>query len=160
MQNLPETAPYAVGNEASRQAAHGIQHQLDGIRADVFNNIVSRARRGATGTEIAEATGISILTVRPRCSELRDAGYIVDSGAMRKSSDEDFNETVWLVAANPPTGPWKAPGVRLADEKEEGPSGLEVFDDVFRRNPHLRNTFRMGEIDTIREDLKKAAVQS
>jgi len=155
MRNLPETAPYAPGNTASRQAAAGIYHQLDGLRADVFDNIVSWGRRGATGTEIAVSTGISILTVRPRVSELRDAGYIVDSGAMRKADDDGNNETVWLVAAGYPRGAYKPPNARETAE-EDGPSGLEVFDDIFRRNPHLRNTFRMYEISTIRDALQKA----
>ncbi len=154
MRNLPETAPYAPGNEASREAASGIHHQLDGIRADVFNLIISRAGHGATGTEISNSTGISLLTVRPRCSELKEAGYIVDSGAVRKDYSEGNNETVWLVAAGYPRGPWKAPAV--APAKKDEPSALDVFDNVFRRNPHLRNTFTMTEIDVIREDLKKA----
>lgn len=156
MRDLPKTAPYAPSNEASRQAATGIQHQLDGLRAEVFDNIISMGGHGATGTEISEITGISILTVRPRVSELRDAGYIVDSGAMRKLDDDSNNETVWLVAVGYPRGAWKAPAAEPAAE-EDGPSGLKVFDDVFRRNPHLRNTFRAEEIITIRADLQRAA---
>lgn len=152
---MERTAPYAPGNEASRQAAKSVQHGLEGIRADVFNYIVSCGTSGATGEEIAETLNILPYTAKPRCTDLKDAGYII-AGGLRKNSN-GRNETVWIAAANVPSGPWKALGVMLADEEDDGPTGLEVFDDVFRRNPHLRNTFRMGEVNTIRAALKKAA---
>lgn len=155
MRDLPKTAPFASGNDASRQAARSVYHQLEGIRADVFDLIVSRGTEGATGEEIAETLNILPYTAKPRCTELKDAGYIFAAGLRRNSNGR--NETVWVAAAKFPAGPWKAPGVMLADEEEEGPSGLEVFDDVFRRNPHLRNTFRAEEVITIRAALEKAA---
>ncbi len=153
MRQFPESAPYAPGNEASRQAADGIHHQLDGIRADVFDYIISSGAEGATGSEIADSLDILPYTAKPRCTELKDAGYIVDSHLLRKNSN-DRNETVWVAVKNWPTGPWKGKEV---DADERGLSGLAVFDDIFRRNPHLRNTFKMSEINTIREDLEKAA---
>lgn len=157
MRNMPNSAPYAAGNVASMQAAESVQHQLDGIRGDVFDYIVSRGTEGATGSEISSALDILPYTAKPRCTELKDAGYVVDSGMLRKNQN-DRNETVWVVAKNPPQGPWVAPK-QATEEEDLGPSGLEVFDDIFRRNPHLRSTFRADEIAVIRSDLKKAAEQ-
>jgi hypothetical protein len=153
MRNIPESAPYAPGNTASRQAAAGIYHQLDGIRADVFDHIAYRLKLGATGSEIATALNILPYTAKPRCTELKDAGYILDSGTVRKN-DNGRNETVWVKADSYPRGAYKPPNAR--ETTEEGPSGLAVFDDVFRRNPHLRNTFRQDEINTIRAALEAA----
>lgn len=153
MRNLPETAPFAAGNEASRQAADGIQHQLEGIRALVFDLIVSRETLGATNSEIAALLDMSRDNTQPRSSELKEAGYILDSGMMRKNANEK-NETVWVAAKSYPKGPWKTPKAAPVDD---GPSGLKVFDDVFRRNPHLRNTFRVDEIITIRAALQREA---
>lgn len=158
MQNMKITAPFAAGNTASREAAEQIQHRLTGIRAQVFDYIAGRARQGATGQEIADGLGILSLTVKPRCTELRDAGYIRDSGEMRKNSN-GRNETVWVAVIPCPVGPWKALAQPKPDRPSDGPSGLEVFDDVFYRNPHLRATFSISEIAVIRADLEKAAAK-
>jgi hypothetical protein len=103
---MSTSAPYARGNEASRQAADAVEHKLDGVRAKVFDFIRSRGAYGATGSEIAAATEIALLTVRPRCTDLGQAGYIYDSGMLRKNDDRK-NETVWAACDNFPTGEWR-----------------------------------------------------
>lgn len=111
MRNMSKSAPYAAGNTASMQAAERVQHQLEGIRADVFEFIVSRKTLGATGYEICCAFGLLTNTAKPRCTELKDAGYIVDSGLLRKN-ENGRNETVWVAAQNWPKGAWKKPSTQ------------------------------------------------
>ena len=156
MHDMKKTAPYAPGNQASAEAAQKIEHKLTGIRSDVFDFIASRGASGATGDEIA--TGLDILpyTAKPRCTELRDAGYIVDSGSVRENRN-GRNETVWKVAAQVPQGAFKRESKSVSGSAGTTGTGLSVFDDVFRRNPHLRNTFRMAEVNAIRADLEKVA---
>jgi len=151
MRDMSTSAPFARGNEASRQAAEAIGHQLTGIRGKVFDHIVSRATFGATCDEISRATGQLRENVRPRCSELKDAGFIKDSGELRKNVNNGKDETVWVALPDWPTGPWIAPEKRDVDY--DAPSGLAVFDDVLRRNPHLKNTIGHSNIVIIRGDL-------
>ncbi len=51
---------------------------------------------GATADEVAYALKYSILTVRPRVSELYKLGLIVDSGLRRKNASGK-NAIVWIV---------------------------------------------------------------
>jgi len=158
MHDMKNTAPYARGNEASRLAAHGIEHRLTGIRSDVFDFIVSRETYGATNSEIAEGLSMMRDNTQPRTSELREAGYIESKGKMRLNGN-GRNETVWVACQSVPAGEWQAVKKKAApvkEQAEQAQSGLWVFDDVLRRNPHLRNTFRMSEISIIRADLAKA----
>ena len=55
------------------------------------------AERGAmTADEIAAALGLSILTVRPRVTDLNKAGRIVDTGARRNTASGN-SAIVWRV---------------------------------------------------------------
>lgn len=123
MQNMPKSATYAAGNTASMQAAESVQHQLDGIRAEVFELIVSRGTSGITNSEIADALDTSRDTTQPRTSELKDAGYILDSGMLRKNI-KGRNETVWVAAQNWPKGAWKKPSARSTQESGSNDSPL------------------------------------
>lgn len=94
--DLEDTAPYARGSDASKEAAKKIKHKLSGVRFNVFNYIKSRGSDGATGSEVAEALNILPYTAKPRCTELAQAGYIVNSGKLRHNKNKR-NETVWEV---------------------------------------------------------------
>lgn len=94
--NLKPYAPYAKKNEASKQAANKIKSKLTGKRLEVYNFIVLRGDFGATGSEISDCTGTLLYTAKPRCTELSHAGYIKDSGLMRKNYN-GRNETVWVA---------------------------------------------------------------
>lgn len=98
---MPDTAAYAPGNQASKEAAKKIRGKLTGIRARVHDFISIQGSRGATGSEISEALDILPYTAKPRCSELRDAGLIVDSGMMRENKNGG-KETVWVLAVDNP----------------------------------------------------------
>lgn len=102
MQNMKNTAPYAPGNTASKEAADEIQHKL--------------------------------------------------TGTTRRNSN-NMNETVWLACASWPDQPYKPKKKPVVPDE---PTGLYVFDDVFRRNPHLKSTFTVKEIEIIRTNLAKS----
>lgn len=91
----PETAAYAPGNKASKAAAKKIEPKLHKIRGRVFDFIKQSGDVGATGSEIAYALDVLPYTAKPRCTELKDWGYIKDSGLMRNNDNEE-PETVWL----------------------------------------------------------------
>jgi hypothetical protein len=93
---LKDTAPYARGSDASKEVAQKIRSKLSGIRLNVFEYIKSMGVNGATGSEIAEALDILPYTAKPRCTELAQAGYIVNSGKLRHNKNKR-NETVWEV---------------------------------------------------------------
>jgi hypothetical protein len=52
---------------------------------------------GATADEIAYALKQTAFTVRPRCTELREAGLIKDSGRRGKNTS-GRNAIVWVLA--------------------------------------------------------------
>jgi len=96
---LPDTAAYAPGNQASKEAARKIKVKLTGIRGRVFTYIKSCGQNGATGSEVADVLNLLPYTAKPRCSELRDAGMIRDSGRMRENKNGG-KETVWILAVD------------------------------------------------------------
>jgi DNA-binding Lrp family transcriptional regulator len=60
---------------------------------------------GATADEIAKDLNLSVLSVRPRVSELKRTGKIKLTGARRKN-ESGMTATVWLVRlqSSPPIG--------------------------------------------------------
>ena len=54
-------------------------------REVVFDAISGAGRHGMTPDECAEATGLPILSVRPRITELRKAGQVAPTGHRRKN---------------------------------------------------------------------------
>ena len=151
MRQSTTTAPYARGNHASRQAAEGIQHKLEGIRADVFNYIAAMSRVGATGSEIARALKILPYTAKPRCTELKDAGYVCDSGQLRKN-ENNRNETVWVAVKDHPQGGWRASKRKISGVEFSG--GLQAFDHVLALRPDIAEAFGHVAIELIRHDLQ------
>jgi hypothetical protein len=111
-------APYAPNNTASMQAAYEISEKLTGIRASVFRYIKSCGEYGATGSEIATALSVLPYTAKPRCTELRDWGFIKDSGNLRLNRNKR-NETVWVFCSDAP----EKKKLKLA-----GISALDIFE--------------------------------
>jgi len=72
----------------------GVRAALPSLRARVLDALEAAGR--ATGYEIAERTGLGILTVRPRLTELSQAGLVVACGRVRRGR---ISETVWRVAS-------------------------------------------------------------
>lgn len=81
----------------SEQAARAVAGSAAGKRARVLAEVARRGGAGATADEIAQALGLSVLSVRPRVSELNRSGFIVASGSRRKN-DSGLNASVWIIA--------------------------------------------------------------
>lgn len=80
----PDAAGYKTAvPETSMAAAASIESEASQLRRDVL----ALLRAGAyTADEVAAKLGKSILAIRPRCSELRAQGKIIDSGIRRPNS--------------------------------------------------------------------------
>jgi len=67
------------------------------MRAAVLAQI-GRYPSGATADEIAKDLNLSVLSVRPRVSELNRLGDIEQTGARRKN-ESGMTATVWQIAS-------------------------------------------------------------
>lgn len=89
------------GGDTSRAALAVVEHSSATVRANVKAHVALMGPTGATGDEIASALIIDKYAVRPRTSELRAAGEIVDSG-MRRKSQSGVASIVWVLAEYAP----------------------------------------------------------
>jgi DNA-directed RNA polymerase specialized sigma24 family protein len=83
------------GTDTSAAAAAAVAPRSPGHRAAVLAQI--KALRSATADEVAEAMAVSLLTVRPRVSELHRTGKLRDTG-MRRPTASGHSAVVWEVA--------------------------------------------------------------
>jgi predicted ArsR family transcriptional regulator len=79
-----DTRPYPVspgwkGTDTSRAAAESIPASI--LRGKVLR--IYQLRGACTADEVAEALHMSVLSVRPRVTELKSLGKIVDTGIRR-----------------------------------------------------------------------------
>lgn len=88
----PSSAGFKERGGTSQEAAENLG-TVAGMRAAVLAEI---RRRPSTADEVAEKLGLSVLSVRPRCSELRHFGRIVANGQRRKNAS-GVNAAVWTV---------------------------------------------------------------
>ncbi|MBB5045939.1 hypothetical protein HNR60_000674 [Rhodopseudomonas rhenobacensis] len=98
--------PDAPGFKAlgpSQDAAVAIAPRAPRIRAVVFEEIAKHPA-GVTADEIAAALGMSVLTVRPRVSELRRLGEISATGD-RRCNASGMTASTWRVAPPLPRDP-------------------------------------------------------
>jgi predicted ArsR family transcriptional regulator len=86
----------------SEDAAKAISGKANRMRAAVLEKIAQRPA-GATADEIAHDLGLSILSVRPRVSELNRSGEIRQTGSRRKN-ESGMTATVWQIAPPLPGG--------------------------------------------------------
>ncbi len=80
--NYPHEAGWKQGG-TSKDAALAIEPKAKTVRDRVLEMLTDHAM---TPDECADAMGESILTVRPRCSELFRRGLLIDTGIRRKNS--------------------------------------------------------------------------
>lgn len=92
----PQT-PCAQDRDTSRAAAEAIKPLAPGLRAKVLD-VIERSN-GLTADEAAGRLGLSILSVRPRLTELSRLGQVRDSGERRRNRS-GTNAIVW-AAVNP-----------------------------------------------------------
>lgn len=85
--------PGYKARDTSRGAADGIAPRASIIRAKVI-----AALRGGpkTNEEVASATGVPLLNVRPRMTELARSGTVVDSGE-RGRSQSGHSAVIWRL---------------------------------------------------------------
>jgi predicted transcriptional regulator len=81
----------------SEEAAEAIGGTANKMRAAVLARL-AQCPAGATADEIAKDLNLSILSVRPRVSELKRTGKIKQTGARRKN-ESGMTATVWWIAS-------------------------------------------------------------
>lgn len=87
------TSPGFKAEGPSRDAAAAMKPTAATLRAHALA-VLERGPK--TADEVADAMRESILSVRPRLSELRSLGAIVDTG-VRRLNASGKNATVWAV---------------------------------------------------------------
>ena len=88
-------APAHSADDTSREAAEDIADRAGTIRNQVLAGLYQQE---LTADECADVLGLSILTVRPRFSELRRMGRIKDTGDRRRNSTSGKKAIVWTAA--------------------------------------------------------------
>lgn len=78
----PHSPAYRVGSDTSFAAAESVD-------AKTLQRLVLTELRKGPGTpdEVAQRLGIDKLSIRPRCSELKALGRVIDTGERRKNSN-------------------------------------------------------------------------
>lgn len=92
--NYPDQPGWKEG-DTSRAAAEAMVLRASNLRRDVFSFI--RKHPHHTADEIAQALGESILSIRPRVSELRRMGLIDSDGKGRNKSGATAHQ--WKAAS-------------------------------------------------------------
>ena len=95
MTEYPNSAGHR-GVDTSMAAAEVINKSLPRLQSSVLGVIVGFGEIGATADEVAYLLGWERFRVRPRTSELRKSGRIVDSGR-RRDSQSGIASIVWIA---------------------------------------------------------------
>ena len=95
MSDYPHGAGH-YGSDTAIAAAEVINRALPQLQNDVFGVIAGAGCHGSTADEVAVALGWERFRVRPRTSELRKAGRIIDSG-FRRDSLSGIASIVWVA---------------------------------------------------------------
>lgn len=88
--------PGSKGHHGTSEAAAEAIKPDAGILREKTLRAIRSARDGLTADQVAEFLGESILSIRPRCSELKLYGHIKDSG-QRRRNDSGKNAVVWVA---------------------------------------------------------------
>ena len=83
------------GPETEVAAAHKVAPRVVGRRLQILCGL-AQLDRAATGSEISENLGLSILSVRPRLTELQELNCILDTETRRKNEFGN-TEIVWEI---------------------------------------------------------------
>ena len=76
-------------------AAHKVAPRVVGRRLQILCGL-AQLDQAVTGSELAENLGLSILSVRPRLTELQELNCILDTETRRKNEFGN-NEIVWKI---------------------------------------------------------------
>ena len=97
MMDLFDWHPNKGKTDTSEEAAMKISSVAKTLRDKTYHAILDKEM---TASEIAEKLGHRLLGIRPRTTELKDNGYIKDSGDRRKNQYGN-NEIVWAITDKP-----------------------------------------------------------
>lgn len=92
--NYPHRPGYKA-RSTSKAAAKAVDRKATPLRERVYDIIKKAGRRGTTADEAAEAIGASILSVRPRVSELAVMGRLQDTMERRVNKGSGRHAIVW-----------------------------------------------------------------
>ena len=98
---MSDEYPFVAGHrgvDTSISAAEAINAALPRLQRTVMSVVAAAGHHGATGDEIANVLAWERHRVRPRTSELRRAGKIMDSGA-RRDGRCGIAQIVWVLPA-------------------------------------------------------------
>lgn len=84
----------------SEEAAHKVTGRAAILRAQVLERYRKVYPQGLTADEVASALNQSVLSIRPRVSELHRNGEITDTKTRRKN-DSGMSATVWRFVPQP-----------------------------------------------------------
>lgn len=102
MSDYPNSPGYKTEG-TSEQAAGEMKETAKTLRAKVLaamNEIRQVTKTGWTADEMAKFLGYSILSIRPRFSELLKQEQIEDSG-LRRSNESGKSAVVWRIKEKP-----------------------------------------------------------
>lgn len=107
----------------SREAAEAMEGRADTVRAEVLEALKTRPM---TADEVAQALRESVLTVRPRVTELFQEGRIGRTGERRKNrSGRDAH--VFRAIAAPPPPAMPPPAMPPMPPMPDGPEQPDLF---------------------------------
>lgn len=86
--------PGHQATDTSRQAAEDIRPKAATLRKQVLE-MIRESVFGRSADSISRELGITILSIRPRCSELNAKGLIVDSGR-RDLTESGKASIIWI----------------------------------------------------------------
>jgi hypothetical protein len=100
--DISDTYPHYPGFKVSgpsEDTAKAVAPIAATLREQVLNAIARAGSSGGTADEIAHDVDRSILSVRPRVSELHREGMIRPSGARGRNAS-GMTATIWVLAVN------------------------------------------------------------
>lgn len=80
----------------SQLAASEIGQTVEQTRRECYLCFIQAQAKGLTADEVAQRLNLSVLSVRPRVSELNKFGWIVKTGERRKNAS-GMSAAVWRV---------------------------------------------------------------
>lgn len=104
MSRMPERYPDGPGFKVSgpsENAAIRIAPTAAAMRSTVLHVFRNSYPQGLTADEVAASLNLSVLSVRPRVSELHRSGSLADTGSRRKNSS-GMTATIWRFVPDQP----------------------------------------------------------
>lgn len=101
-----EGAGYRKHSEASKDGARAANPKRPTKCDQYFALIEARERQGMTADEIAGVSGDEEYLIRPRLTDLKNAGRVVETGE-RRMGNRKIRNTVWIAkrfASQPDSG--------------------------------------------------------